>query len=194
MADFSLSNAYIAARDMVNGLPVVPAQYTAQAEDDGWFSVRRDDGEILLAAWRANTFGAQSIFALFGPKSVLDTISGAMPARELWDLALAGNAQAIAAARRWPIWRFSGHERDSGGNAVVVTDVVRRVIFEGQSMPSPPMPTPAAPWRFAVDGTIVGTDGAAFYRVGSITRPALNATLAGYQLDAVVELEPEPPR
>lgn len=191
MPDTTLGHAYVAARDMVDGLPVVPAQYTAHAEIDGWYSVWRDDGEILLAAWRANTLAnGQSLFAIFGPRAVLETISGAMPARELWDLALAGNAQAIAVVRRWPTWRFSGHERDKDGNAIVATNVVRRVIFEGQSMPAPPMPTPAVPWRFAANGTIVATDGAAQYRIGSIVRPALPATLAGFALDSTLESEP----
>jgi hypothetical protein len=43
--------------------------------------------------------------------------------------------------------------------------------------------------RFALDGSTVGTDGAAQYRMTSIARPALDITVASYSLHTLAEDE-----
>lgn len=199
MADISLSHGYACVRSLDgNGLPTMPGApgaWIPKFEHNGWVSILSADGETLLAAWRANAIGAEALYALFGPKSVLNNFAASdprcMPAAELWSLAQGGNATAISVVRRWPTWRFSGFERDRDGNAQTVTSGYRRLIYEGQSMPAPGT---AFPWRFAADGTIVGTDAAAKYRVnGPIAsiRPAFSYTLGGYALNTVLEDEPE---
>lgn len=198
MTDVALAHAYLCLRDVdANGLPVLPAlgaAWTATAEADGWYSVRRNDSQILVAAWKANVVSAPSyMWVLFGPQATLEALAQiepqCMPASELWALAKGGNAQAIAAARRWPVWRFTGAER-IGGALVAVTAAVRRLIYEGQQMPSP---ATAFPWRFSASGAIVATDAEARYRVdgpiGSL-KPALHLTMSGYALHALAEDEP----
>jgi hypothetical protein len=193
MTDLSLAHSYACARVLdANGAPQVPGGFASQAEADGWYSVRNADGSILLAAWRANSVGTDGLFAVFGPQATLDALAAleprCMPAQELWALARSGNATAITVVRRWPTWRFVGAAKDRAGVMQSFSGVAR-LIFEGQTMPT--LGT-AFPWRFAGDGTIVATDGAARYRVdgpiGTLT-PALHATLAGYQLHAIAEDE-----
>jgi hypothetical protein len=192
-----LEHAYICVRGLdANGLPIMPGAWTVtRVADSGWHDCRSADGQTLVAAWRANSVGSEALFALFGPKPTLDAFaaveSRCMPARELWELAKGGDATAITVVRRWPIWRFTGQERRDDDVLVPTSNVVRRLLVsEGQSMPTAGT---AFPWRFAADGTIVATDGAAQFRVdgpiGSL-RPALHLTYAGYELHNVCEHEP----
>jgi hypothetical protein len=192
-----VAHSYLCVRDQAADLsPVLVAGWSALREADGWYTITRASDGLEIVAWRANTnaAGTRGLYALFGPTAVLEAIAAieplCMPARELWTSALGGNSTAIAVARRWPTWRFDGSERDRSGSLVPVTSVVRRVLYEGQTMPAPPMPTPAAPWRFAADGSIVGTDPAAQYVITNIVRPALQITIAGYALAASCEDEP----
>jgi hypothetical protein len=194
------SRCYLCVRDQAADLaPVMPAGWTARREASGWYTITRSSDGLRILAWRANTnaAGTRALYALFAPLAVLEAVAAVeplcAPARELWASALLGNAAAIAVVRRWPSWRFTGGERASarsGGQLVAVTDVVRRVLFvDGQTMPAPPMPTPAAPWRFDATGAFVGTDLASQIRIDSITRPALDASIASYVLNAVAEDE-----
>jgi hypothetical protein len=193
-----VERCYLCVRDQTADLaPVLPNGWTAQREHGGWYTIRRDSDGLRILAWRANTnaAGTRALYALFAPLAVLEAVAAieplCAPAREFWAAAAGGNATAIAVVRRWPIWRFSGSERDTVSGALVpVVDVVRRVIFEAQTMPAPPMPTAGAPWRFGADGAIVGTDGASQYVITAITRPALDTTVASYALHVVAEDEP----
>jgi hypothetical protein len=193
----NLAHAYIAVRALdPSGAPVVPGAWAIEQSIDGWFVLRRASDGALVVAWRANSVGAEGLFAVFGPDDVLAALRALdatriAPAQQLWSAAVAGNATAIAVCRRWPIWRFDGSTRLAAMSdpLVAVVGAARRLIFEGQSLPAPPLPTPAAPWRFALDGTIAATDLASFTRVTAITRPAFDRTLAGYALHSTAELE-----
>jgi hypothetical protein len=190
------SRCYLCVRDQAADLsPVMPAGWTAQREAGGWYTLHRSSDGLRIFAWRANTnaAGTRALYALFAPLAVLEAVAAVeplcAPARELWASAVGGNATAIAVVRRWPTWRFTGSER-IGGSLVPVIDVVRRVLLaDGQTMPAPPMPTDAAPWRFDATGAIVGTDIASQYRITSIARPALDATFWGFALEAIAEDE-----
>jgi len=194
-----IDHCYLCLRDQdASQGPVMPAGFTARRESGGWYTIMRDStGSPVGAAWRANTnaAGTRGLYAVFGPLSILNALAAieplCMPARELLALVIAGNAPAIAVARRWPTWRFSGSERDIvSGSLVAVSTVVRRLIFDGQTLPAPPLPSTGSPWRFSSTGAIVATDAACRYRVTSLVRPALDTTLAGYTLHTVAEDEP----
>lgn len=187
--DTELGHGYLCVRDIdADGLPVVGVNWNVHA-CGGWSVVHRNDGGVLLAAWRANAIATRALYALFGPQDVLEAIAATepacMPAREAW--ARRAEPAVRAWLRRWPAWRFDGAIRVSGA-MVSVSGASRRLIFEGQQVPDPTV-TPF-PWRFAADGSIVATEAAAVVRVDSIARPAMVATLAGYLLHDVAENQP----
>lgn len=195
-----LDRCFLAVRDQATDQsPILPDGWTVRPEAGGFFVLRRNSDNVRILAWRANTdaAGTRGLYAVWGPIAVLNAIAAVeplcMPARELWDAAQGGNATAIAVARRWPVWRWSGSERDPvSGSLVAVSNVVRRLIFEGQTMPTSGT---AFPWRFSETGTIVGTDAEAKYRVSgpiSSLRPALHMTIGGFLLHTT--LEDEQPR
>ena len=189
--DSSLAHADVCVRALDGDeLPVMPGAWTVERlPDSDWHDCRSADGQTIVSAWRANSLGAEALYMLFGPQATLDAFAAieprCMPARELWALAVGGNATAIAVARRWPTWRFSGAERVQG--VLQPFTGVARLIFEGQALPTI---ATAFPWRFDAAGNVVGTDGAAQYRVNSITRPAMLPTIAGYACHTVAEDEP----
>lgn len=173
-----------------DGGPVVPATWTVQPEDGGWYTVRRDSDGITLAAHRENTdtAGTLGLFVVMGPRAVLDAIAAASSyaatLQAVWD-ARATSATALAVLRRLRTWRFDGFERDEAGNPVAITGGVRTVIFEGQALPDPNV-TPL-PWLIRADGTITTLAAQAQYRIDAIIRPALACTMAGYHDDIDAE-------
>jgi hypothetical protein len=205
----TIPNAFVAARDFeadatgapggaiaksVGGAPILPAGWVAQAEGNGFYTCTRTSDGVRVLAWRANILpsGTQALYAVWGPRTLLDALADAMPAIELWTLAQGGNATAIAVVRRWPFWRCSGTERlQTVSDPLVPFSGVRRLFFtDGQLTPAPPLPTPGAPWRFGFDGAQLGADANTRLRITAIDRPALGLTLAGFPLDAALETEP----
>jgi hypothetical protein len=188
----TLTNGYLCVRTIDgNGAPVIGGSWAVTSQNNGWYTAENTALDAFVALWRANTVGAEALFALFGPQATLQAIAAVeprcAPARELWASALGGNATAQGVMRRWPIWRITGSVRNRAGSLVAVTDTPVVLFPEGMTLPT--IGT-AFPWRFSASGSIVGTDGAARVRVNSISRPALLHTLGGYQCHTIAEDEP----
>lgn len=198
-----VDHCYLCVRDQNADQSPVLSDIAAESfsvlrEHGGWFTVTRNVTGRRFLAWRANTnaAGTRALFAIFAPLVVLQKLAAVeplcAPARTVWTLAQGGNATAIAIVRRWPVWRWSGSARHPVTDTLTaVNNVVTRLIFEGQTLPAPPLPSSGAPWRFAESGAIVGTDGASEYRVTSLVRPAFRATMGEHLLDTKLEDEPE---
>jgi len=186
----TLSNAYLAVLpENVNG-PVLDG-WTTHAQSGGWYTLTRDVDRVVLAAWRANTSGAEGLYALFGPLDVLEALAAielrCMPAREAWRRRTEPAVRAWL--RRWRHWRIDGQVRDVEGVAQDVTAARAELIPEGAQLPDPT--TDALPWLIRADGTVTTVLAEAQVRVTAIHRPALAGTLAGMGLDTRLENEPD---
>lgn len=187
-----LSTAYVIVRDLdADGCPVLPSTWHCTEQDAGWHTLERDSDGLTIAAWRASAVGARGLFALFAPEALLAAIAttepACMPAREAW--ARRAEPTIRAYLRYWPIWRIDGHVRDSDGVAEPVTSAVVRLVPEGVAIPDPSVT--ALPWLLRADGTVTAVQAEAAVRVATIHRPALDRTLAGFDLHAGLEDEPE---
>lgn len=202
----ALGHAYLAVRSVVSGqssdpeaagydpeagAPVLPDGWTATPQAGQWFTLTRSSDGLTIAAWKASSVASEALFALFGPQAFLDAVAATeprmAPARELW--ANRADPTVRAYLRYWPVWRCTGFEHDAEGNPVAITDAVRRLVPSGVRIPDPQ--SDPLPWLLRANGTLTGFQSEASIRVDSITRPALNATLAGFSLHTTAEDEPE---
>lgn len=187
----SLGHAYLAVRDVASGGgPEVGAGWTVQPESDSWYVLRRTSDDLRIAAWRANSSNGRALWAVWGPQSFLTALAAAeaqcMPAREAWERR---NEAAVRVwLRRWPVWRVTGQIRLVDGSLAAITDLARRLIPEGGTLPDPT--TQALPWLLRADGTLTAVQAEAVIRVTAISRPAFLATLAGFDLHTIAEDEP----
>lgn len=188
-----LRNGFLAVRPVTaEGVPVVGGGWEVRPQAGRWFTLRR--GRDLAAAWRASSVGGDALFALFGPKSWLDTVAegrnDVMPAREAWQRR--SEAPIRAWLRYWPTWRASGLYRDNEGGVVAFSNEVRDLVPEGVQIPDPEA-TPL-PWLLDASGAVVGTVAEAEVQVTAIVRPAMNRTIRsmrdGFDLAVVLESEP----
>ena len=192
-------HCYLCVRDPDGtGGPTLPAGWTLRAEHNSWYSLQRtSDGERLMA-WRANTLGAQVLYAAFAKLTILQGLQAldptrCAPAQTVWTAALGNNATAITVMRRWPIYEITGSVRlpsglpSAGTTALVaVTNQAVRLFPEGGTLPALPITFPI---RYDTTGAQVGTDGAAAVRVDSISQPAMVFSIAGYPFDTQLRNE-----
>lgn len=190
-----VSHAYLCVRDLdAEGCPVLPDTWSCTVEDAGWFTVTRTSDGLRILAWRASQVGSRALFALFGPRSILDAVAAVepacMPAAEAW--ARRTEPAIRAWLRYWPVWRIDGHVRDADGVAQPVSTAVVRLVPSGVQIPDPSV-TPL-PWLLDASGAVVATQAAAVVRVAAIYRPAMDQSmrdqLAGWELAATCEGEP----
>lgn len=186
-----LSNAFLCVRDLdEDGCPVLPASWECTTQDAGWYTLTRPDG-LTVAAWKASAVASRALFALFGPRAVLDAIAAVeplcMPAREAWARRAEANVRSFL--RYWPIWRIDGQVRDGDGVAQPVSNTVVRLVPSGVQLPDPT--TTALPWLLRANGTLTAVQAEAAVRVTVLHRPALDQTLAGFSLHEGLEDEPE---
>lgn len=164
-------------------VPAVPAGWRVHFAHNGWYTLRRLSDGLQLAAFRANAHpsAGKGLYLLLGPRAELDAMSGGVSMRAAW--ADRGTPSTRVWLRRWPIWRCQGVERVvdiGGGSSLVAFDGVRRLLrTEGLQIPDPA--TDPFPWLFDEAGNVVQAQAQARIRVDSITRPALDSTVAGFQ-------------
>lgn len=147
----TLANAYVAIRDLhEDGGPTAPEAWSRSVQGStGWTMIEHPNG--LLAAYLVDIVpgppNQDGLFAFFGPQALLDTIAGAMPAREMFRRR---SEPAVGRMMRaWPVWRVD----DDGEN-----EVRRRLIPRATGLPTVSVPwgTVTRLYHPALDATLAG--------------------------------------
>lgn len=190
-----LRQSYILVRatGSIQYTPQVPETWEVNYQDNKWCTIHTApiliDGETKsynLACYRANanSTNTQGMFALFADEiKILDWIKDrdsvlCAPAIDVWQ-ARSTNPTALAALRRWPVYRINGFVRDGNGDAIAVeNEVVRLMKSDGFTLPNPN--TAPLPWNLDDNGQST-TQALAKVRVTAIHSPALDVSIAGFQ-------------